>query len=117
MYKDLKEQRAVKKPHVKKDDIVVVLSGDDKGKKGRVIQVVPDKGQVYVEGVNLIKKHLRPSKKHGKGGIVQKEGPIFLSKVALFCTSCNKITRAKVIEQNNELARVCKLCNEPIGRK
>ncbi len=117
MLKSVKAKRAVAKPHVKKDDTVVILTGEDSGKKGRVLQVKPDKGQVFVEGVNYVKRHQRPSKKIGKGGIIQKEGAIFLSRVGLLCGACNKVTRAVIVDQKGEKARVCKLCNEPIGRK
>ncbi len=117
MLKTLKQRKAVAKPIVKKDDNVIILSGEDRGKKGRVLQVVASKGQAFIEGVNYIKRHQRPSKKIGKGGIIQKEGPVALSKVALLCTRCNKITRAHIVELKDEMSRVCALCNEPIGRK
>ncbi|RCK78489.1 MAG: LSU ribosomal protein L24p (L26e) [Candidatus Ozemobacter sibiricus] len=117
MLKTVKARRSVAKPHVKKDDTVIILSGEDAGKKGRVLEVRPEKGQVFVEGVNYVKRHQRPTKKIGKGGIIQKEGAIFLSRVGLLCGACNKVTRAKIVDQQGELARVCKLCNEPLGRK
>ncbi|MBF0546442.1 MAG: 50S ribosomal protein L24 [Candidatus Riflebacteria bacterium] len=118
MRKNLKKNRAVAKPHVKKDDTVLVLSGDDSGKKGRVLQVYKGRGMVVVEGVNYVKKHSRPSKKMGKGGIVKKEGPIAISNVALFCSKCNDVTRAVVVAHTNEeISRVCRECKEPIGRK
>ncbi len=117
MLKTLKAKRAVEKPHVKKDDTVVILTGDDAGKKGRVLQVNPSKGQAYIEGVNYTKRHQKPSKKIGKGGIIQKEGPVTLSRVGLVCSKCNKVTRATIVVQNGETSRICKLCNEPIGRK
>ena len=117
MLKSVKAKRAVEKPHVKKDDTVVVLCGDDAGKKGRVLSVNGPKGQVVVEGVNYCKRHQRPNKKLGRGGIVQKEGPIALSRVALFCTKCNATTRANFVQHESEMSRVCKACNEPIGRK
>ncbi|MBF0409881.1 MAG: 50S ribosomal protein L24 [Candidatus Riflebacteria bacterium] len=118
MKKNFNKARAVLKPHVKKDDMVVVLSGDDADKKGRVLQVHKKRGMVVVEGVNTISKHTRPSKKSGKGGIVKKEGPIALSSVALFCSKCNAVTRAQIVAHtNDEVARVCRTCREPIGRK
>ncbi len=117
MLKTVKRKRAVERPHVKKDDQVVVLLGEDAGKQGRVLQVLPTKGKVVVEGVNYVKRHQRPSKKIGKGGILEKEAAIALGRVALLCGKCNKVTRAKVVVQNNETNRICRLCNEPIGRK
>ena len=68
-------------PHVKKGDTVLVLSGADKGKTGRVLRVVPDKDRVVIEGVNMIKKHSRPTQRNPKGGIVEKEAPIHISNV------------------------------------
>lgn len=117
MLKSVKMKRAVVKAHVKKDDNVLVLLGEDAGKKGRVLQVIPTKGQVVVEGIHYVKRHTRPSKKIGKGGIVQKEGAIALSRVALFCSACNSETRATFVVHNSETSRICKLCKEPIGRK
>ena len=68
-------------PHVKKGDVVLVLSGADKGKSGRVLRVIPDKDRVVVEGVNMIKRHSRPTQRNPKGGIVEKEAPIHISNV------------------------------------
>ncbi|MBF0500110.1 MAG: 50S ribosomal protein L24 [Candidatus Riflebacteria bacterium] len=117
MLKTVKARRAVEKPHIKKDDTVIVIAGDDTKKKGRVLQVLRLKGMVVVEGVNYVKRHQKPSKKIGRGGIVQKEGPIAISRVALFCGKCNSNTRAKFVSHETEVSRVCKECNEPIGRK
>jgi len=117
MLKSVKAKRAVEKPHIKKDDQVEILSGDDAGKKGRVLSVSPTKGMCVVEGVNFVKRHQRPNKKLGRGGIVQKEGSIALSKVALVCSKCNSRTRAVFVTPQAETSRLCKLCREPIGRK
>ena len=67
--------------HVKKGDTVLVLAGADKGKTGRVLRVIPDKDKVVVEGVNMIKRHTRPTQRNPKGGIVEKEAPIHISNV------------------------------------
>jgi large subunit ribosomal protein L24 len=67
--------------HVKKDQMVVVISGEEKGKAGKVLAVMPDKGKVVVEGVNLIKKAVRKSQDNPKGGIITKEAPLWASKV------------------------------------
>lgn len=67
--------------HVKKGDTVQVLSGADRGKSGRVLRVIPDKDRVVVEGVNIIKRHTRPTQRNPKGGIVEKEAPIHISNV------------------------------------
>jgi large subunit ribosomal protein L24 len=68
-------------PHVKKGDTVLVLSGADRGKTGRVLRVIPDKDRIVVEGVNIIKRHSRPTQRNPKGGIVEKEAPIHISNV------------------------------------
>ena len=120
MLKTVKAKRAIAHPHIKKDDTVVVLSGSDskpRKKTGRVLQVNPDKGMAYVEGINYVKRHQKPSKKIGKGGIIQKEGPIAISSLGLLCGKCNKVTRAKIVAHGDETSRVCVLCEEPLGRK
>lgn len=117
MHKKIKARRAVEMPHVKKDDHVVVLTGDDKGKKGRVLSVNKEKGTAIVEGINYVKRHTRPSKNVGKGGIVEKEGPIALSNLGLLSPDGSKLTRAKIIKQGEEKNRVCAVTNEPLGRK
>lgn len=71
------------KTHVKKDDEVVVISGNHKGETGRVLQVLPEKGQVVVEGVRIIKRHTKPSQLNPEGGIIEREGPIHISNVKL----------------------------------
>lgn len=68
-------------PHVKKGDTVLVLSGADRGKTGRVLRVIPEKDRCVVEGVNIIKRHSRPTQRNPKGGIVEKEAPIHISNV------------------------------------
>lgn len=100
---------------VKKGDTVIVLSGKDKKKKGRVLMVMPKKEKVVVEGVNILKKHQKPSRKYPQGGIIEKEFPIHISKVMLVCPKCDKPTRigAKILE-NGKKVRVCKKCKEVI---
>lgn len=100
---------------VKKGDTVVVLTGKDRDKKGRVLAVIPKKERVIVEGVNIIKKHQRPSRKYPQGGIIEKEGSIHISNVMLVCPKCDKPTRigARVLEDGRRV-RVCKKCKEVI---
>ncbi len=97
---------------IKKGDIVQVLTGKEKGKTGKVLNILKKKNRVVVEKLNLIKKHQKPDAK-GKGGIVEKEGSIHLSNVMLFCSKCNSGARAgfKVLE-DGEKVRFCKKCNE-----
>lgn len=78
---------------VKKNDTVRVISGEDKGKEGRILKVFPDKGRVIVEKVNLIKRHTRPSKSLPQGGIIEKEAPINVTNVMLVCPKTGKPTR------------------------
>ncbi|AUS98135.1 50S ribosomal protein L24 [Clostridium thermosuccinogenes] len=103
------------KVHVKKGDTVYVLSGKDKGKKGKVLRVIPDKSMVIVEGVNMSTKHVKPRNAYQQGGIIHQESPINSSKVMLVCERCGKPTKiGKRILENGEKQRVCKKCNEVI---
>ncbi len=79
--------------HVRKGDTVVVVAGKERGKKGKVLRVIPDKGRVVVERLNLIKKHQRPTQKVRQGGIIEREGSIHLSNVMLVDPSSDKPTR------------------------
>jgi len=103
------------KVHVKKGDTVLVITGKDAGKKGKVVSVIPDKSRVVVEGVNIVKRHTRPTRNLPQGGILQKEAPIHSSNVMLFCTKCNSPTRVgKKFLAGGEKVRVCKKCGETI---
>ena len=96
--------------HIKKGDTVVVLSGDDKGAQGEVIAVSPEEKKVLVKGVNMIHKHVKPRKQGENGGIIDAEGAIYASKVALYCEKCDKAVRAKVEIQGDAKVRVCAKC-------
>ena len=98
------------KLHVKTDDTVVVLSGDSKGTKGKVIAVSPKEGKVIVEGANIIHKHVKPRKQGETGGIVDAEGAIYASKVALYCAHCNQGVRVKHNIVDGKKVRVCAKC-------
>ena len=102
------------KLNVKKGDTVVVLSGKDKGKQGKIIQALPKKAQVVVEDVNKVKRHSKPSLKTPQGGIISKEMPLNVCKVQLVCPACNKPTRIghKTVDGKN--LRVCKKCGEVV---
>jgi len=104
---------AVTKLHVKKDDMVMIVAGKDKGKSGKVLRVLPEKERVLVENLNLIKRHTRPSQANSEGGIIEREAPIAISNVQLLCQGCNKPARTgiKVLENGNKV-RFCKKCNE-----
>lgn len=101
--------------NVRKDDIVVVLSGKDKGKKGRVMIADPKNGKVVVEGVNVAKRHLKARRPGEEGGIISKETPIYASKVMRLCPKCDKPTReGHKFLKDGEKVRVCKKCGETI---
>lgn len=104
------------KVHVRKGDTVLVTTGKDKGKKGKVISVNPDKGRVIIDGVNIIKRHTKPTQKMPQGGIMEKPAPVDSSNVMLFCTKCNSPTRiSKKILEDGKKVRVCKECGEILG--
>ena len=107
---------AAPKHKVKKGDTVMVISGKDKGKTGKVLQVVMGKGAVVVEKINLMKKHMRPSRS-SKGGIIEKEKALTLSKVLVVCPQCEKPTRIglRFIEEGKKL-RFCKKCGEIVDK-
>ena len=98
------------KLHVKKDDTVVVLTGKDKGKSGKILKVIPKKMRVIVEGINIIKKHQKPSQAHPEGGIITKEAPIHVSNVLLFCPKCGKGVRTRKKIDGDKKIRVCVKC-------
>ena len=101
---------------IKKNDTVVCCAGKDKGKKGKVLSVFPAENRAIVEGVNLIKKHTRKTREDQQGGIVQRESPINLSKMMLFCAKCNKPARVGFsFLKDGTKVRVCKRCSEVIG--
>lgn len=105
----------MKKLHIKKDDMVVVNSGDDKGRKAKVLAVSPAEGKVIVEGLNMVKKHVKPKKQGEAGGIVNAEGAFYASKVNLYCSKCDKGVRVKIKTlKNGEKSRVCAKCGEAL---
>lgn len=96
--------------HIKKGDTVVVLSGDDKGVIGEVIATSPAEGKVLVKGANMIHKHVKPRRQGESGGIVDAEGAIYASKVALYCPTCKKGVRVKTEIVDGKKIRVCTKC-------
>ena len=103
------------KLHVKKDDTVLILSGEDRGKTGKVIEVSPKEGKVIVEGRNMVKKHVKPKKMGDPGGIVDAEGAIYACKVQVVCPACKKPTRVghKLLADGTK-QRICKRCGEAL---
>ncbi|MCL2122222.1 MAG: 50S ribosomal protein L24 [Clostridiales bacterium] len=101
------------KIHVKKGDVVQVISGKEIGKRGKILTVDSAKGRVVVEGANMVKKHLKPTQGNPQGGIIEKEGSIASSNVLLYCNKCRKPVRyGKQILNDGSRTRVCKACGE-----
>ncbi len=100
--------------HIKKNDMVYVLSGKDRGKSGKVLKVFLDKDRAVVEGLNYIQKHTRPNpQKNVKGGILPKESPIHISNLMVVCKRCSKHSRVGFsVMQDGRKVRICKSCNE-----
>ncbi|GGG07122.1 50S ribosomal protein L24 [Paenibacillus abyssi] len=103
------------KLHVKKDDNVIVITGKDKGKKGRVIAAYPRENRVLIEGVNMVKKHSRPSQQNPQGGIIEQEAPIHVSNVMLVDPKSGNPTRVgyKVLD-NGKKVRIARKSGEVI---
>lgn len=99
---------------IKKGDTVQVLSGNDKGKTGEVLEVMPKLQKVIVKGVNVRKKHVKPRKQGEEGGIIPVECAIHSSKLNVVCPKCNKATRVGVIKEGKEKIRICKKCGNKI---
>ena len=99
---------------IKKGDTVQVLSGNDKGKTGEVLEVIPKTQKVVVKGVNIRKKHIKPRKQGEEGGIIPVECSISSSKVNVVCSKCNKPVRVGYVIENGEKSRVCKKCGNKI---
>ncbi|MEG1972233.1 MAG: 50S ribosomal protein L24 [Oscillospiraceae bacterium] len=101
----------MKKLHIKKNDTIVVLSGKDKGKQGKVLETSPKESKVIVEGINMVTKHVKPRRQGEQGGIVKAEGAMYAAKLMLVCPSCGKPTRlAHKILADGTKTRCCKKC-------
>ena len=101
--------------HIKTNDTVIVLSGRDKGKQGKVMRVDPADGKAIVENISIAKKHKKPRKQGQPGGIIKIETPIYACKLMRVCPKCNKPTKAAyIINDGGEKVRVCKKCSSEI---
>jgi large subunit ribosomal protein L24 len=97
--------------HVRKGDQVVVIAGKEKGKRGRVLRLVTNKGRVVIERVNMVKRHTKPTQRNPRGGILEKEGSVEASNVALWCGKCVAPRRAKSDEKEGQKKRrICVKC-------
>ncbi len=103
---------------IRKNDNVVVTTGKDRGKRGRVMRVVPDKNRVIVEGVNVIKRHTKPNPQRNiKGGVVEREAALHASNVQLVCPECGKPTRiGKKILEDGRKVRICRKCEGVVDK-
>jgi large subunit ribosomal protein L24 len=103
---------------IRKNDNVLVTTGKDRGKRGRVVRVVPDKNRLIVEGVNIIKRHTKANPQRNiKGGLVEREAPLHASNVQLVCPECGKPTRiGKKILGDGRKVRVCRKCEGVVDK-
>ena len=100
---------------IRRDDMVLVIAGKDRGKQGQVRQVFPRENRLVVQGVNMIKRHMRPRAMGTQAGIVDKEAPIHASKVMIICKTCGKPSRVGFrVRPDGAKTRVCRNCNEDI---
>lgn len=102
--------------HVKKNDVVQVISGKEKGKSGKILRVLVKEGKVIIEKLNQIKKHSKATRKNPQGGIITIEKPIAASNVLLLCLKCNKGVRTAKREIKGKRVRICKKCNSTLDR-
>ncbi|MGE5481746.1 MAG: 50S ribosomal protein L24 [Bacteroidota bacterium] len=106
---------SVANSHVRKGDMVAVLTGKDAGKRGKVLEVFPRQARAIVDGVNIIKRHVRPDRKNPQGGVVERPGKIHVSNLMVVCPSCDRPTRLRHKRESDGTAtRVCARCGKSI---
>jgi large subunit ribosomal protein L24 len=111
------ERGAVKYP-IRKNDMVMVIAGRERGKTGKVLKVIPDRARVIVERMNVVKRHSKPRGAASPGGIVEKEAPIAISNVMVFCEKCNAPVRVGTkVAADGTRSRVCRRCGEALGNE
>jgi large subunit ribosomal protein L24 len=104
--------------HIAKNDTVEIIAGNDRGKRGKVLRVLPKSSRIVVEGVNFIHRHTKPRSQGDQGGIIEKEAPVHVSNVKLVCSKCNKGVRIRTkILADRSKTRVCAQCGEMIERR
>jgi len=100
---------------IRQDDTVQILTGKDRGRRGQVRDVLPERGRVVVQGVNIVKKHMRARQLGTQAGIIEVEAPLHISNVAVVCTSCDQATRLGFrVRADGVKVRFCKRCNEDL---
>jgi len=98
---------------IKKNDTVFITTGKEKGKSGRVLSFSSSKDRVLIEKINIVKKHMKPTRKYTQGGIIEREATVHVSNVMLVCPKCNKPTRIRTtVLQDDRKVRMCRKCNE-----
>ena len=103
--------------HIKKNDLIMVVQGRERGKSGRVLRVLPEKKKVLVEKINFVKRHTRPHGQQRRGGILEKEAPLHISNVRLLCEKCNKPVRIRHrVLEGGKKTRVCHKCGESFDK-
>ena len=102
------------KLNVKKGDNVIVITGKDKGKMGKVLHAIPSEDKVVVEGVAVVKRHTKPTQKMPQGGIIEKEAAIHVSNVMPYCDTCKKGVRVAKTVENGKKIRVCRKCGKAL---
>jgi large subunit ribosomal protein L24 len=102
------------KRHIKKGDMVQVIAGDDKGKKGRVIEIVSDSDRAFVEGINIVSRHTKPNAQNQNGGIIKKEAPVHISNLKVVDKSGNATRVGRKLGEKGKLVRVSKKSGEII---
>ena len=103
------------KYNIKKNDMVMVITGRDRGKTGKVMRVLPENGRVVIERLNIVKRHSKPRGAASPGGIVEKEAAIDISNVMIFCDRCNAPVRVGIKSADGTKSRICRRCGEAIG--
>ena len=105
------------KPNIRKNDTVMVIAGKERGKTGKVLRVIGEKGRIIIERLNVVKRHQKPRGVQAPGGVVEKEASIHLSNVMIMCERCNAPARVGRRRQEDQpAARVCRRCGEVIDR-
>ncbi|MCL1858202.1 MAG: 50S ribosomal protein L24 [Oscillospiraceae bacterium] len=112
LYKSVDKRRSVTR--IRRDDEVIVVSGDDKGKRGKVIEVAPKEGKLLVSGVNIVSKHVKPRRQGEPGGIIKTEGPIYACKVMPYCSKCGKGVRVKNGTDGKKRVNICAKCGDEL---
>ncbi|MBI5420345.1 MAG: 50S ribosomal protein L24 [Deltaproteobacteria bacterium] len=104
--------------HIRKNDIVKVMAGKEKGKVGRVLKIDREKARVFIEKINMVKRHVKPGKTNPQGGIVEKEAALAYSNVLIMCDKCNKPARiAMTVDASGEKHRACRRCGDILEEK